>query len=275
MDSWTLFVQTPRLREDPDFSLLHLGRGDTYRGWVVPGLDPHGWFLLHAQSPLHVYREGLDFLLPAGHGMLLRYDRPLRYGAEGPWRRSYVRAGGRGLTARIGALTLKPFAAIPMEAERFDHGLAPLRRELLEEHAPDRAILRLGVEICLEELRRAQERGRVTEDGPGPLDEAERWLRGHYREGFTLAQLASLTGYAPPYFATRFREKYGSPPHEYATRLRLAEATELLGTGSSRIQEVAQRVGYENALYFSRVFRRYLGVSPRAWRRARSALGET
>jgi len=55
---------------------------------------------------------------------------------------------------------------------------------------------------------------------------------------------------------------------EYLTRLRVESAKELLATTNWKVYAVAEAVGYEDAFYFSRQFKRLTGVSPMDWRRA-------
>jgi YesN/AraC family two-component response regulator len=54
----------------------------------------------------------------------------------------------------------------------------------------------------------------------------------------------------------------GYSPIEYLTHLRIDRAKELLAHSDIRIKEVSQSVGYEDELYFSRIFKKIAGVSP-------------
>ena len=63
-----------------------------------------------------------------------------------------------------------------------------------------------------------------------------------------------------------FRQRTGMTPQRYLTDIRLNQAKELLAASSLNVGEIAAVVGYENALYFSRIFRKYVGVSPREYR---------
>lgn len=68
------------------------------------------------------------------------------------------------------------------------------------------------------------------------------------------------------YLRKVFKKEIGMSPLEYMTSLRMKNAEQLLSTMWTRgcaIAEIAQMCGYENALYFSRVFKKYYGCSPR------------
>jgi len=69
-------------------------------------------------------------------------------------------------------------------------------------------------------------------------------------------------------FIHKFREVTGQSPLEYLTGIRIAAAKELLANSSYNVAEVAGVVGYENPLYFSRLFKKVTGVSPKAYRQS-------
>ncbi|WOO42003.1 AraC family transcriptional regulator [Rubellicoccus peritrichatus] len=58
----------------------------------------------------------------------------------------------------------------------------------------------------------------------------------------------------------------GTPPAIYLTRKRMEEAARLLATSKLSIKQIAEQVGYDDPLHFSRVFRRYFGTAPRDYR---------
>ena len=55
-------------------------------------------------------------------------------------------------------------------------------------------------------------------------------------------------------------------PLQYITKLRITNAKSLLETTSYNVTEIAQTVGYDNPLYFSRQFKKYTGVSPKEYK---------
>ena len=65
------------------------------------------------------------------------------------------------------------------------------------------------------------------------------------------------------HFIRQFTALTGSSPHAYQTLLRLQKAQELLADSTLNISEVAAVVGYNNPLYFSRIFKKYVGSPPR------------
>jgi AraC-like DNA-binding protein len=69
-------------------------------------------------------------------------------------------------------------------------------------------------------------------------------------------------------FAERFNAYVGSPPIEYLVRWRMQLAAKLLDEGVD-VTEAAAEVGYTSPATFNRVFKRFAGATPGAWRRAK------
>lgn len=87
------------------------------------------------------------------------------------------------------------------------------------------------------------------------------FLRAHYAENVSLAQLTSITNLSPFHLLRVFRNQVGCPPHEYQTQLRIAHARKLMRKGVS-LSEVAVETGFFDQSHFSRNFKRIVGVTP-------------
>jgi AraC family transcriptional regulator, alkane utilization regulator len=84
---------------------------------------------------------------------------------------------------------------------------------------------------------------------------------------WTVARLAAEVALSRSTFASRFRALVGESPLHYLTRWRMQTAAQLLHSGSCGVLDVAQRVGYESEVAFSKAFKRTMGVSPGVFRR--------
>jgi AraC-like DNA-binding protein len=93
------------------------------------------------------------------------------------------------------------------------------------------------------------------------------FLDAHDQEKPSLAEIAQTVHLAPHHFHRTFRRVFGTTPFAYMLDRRLARARHLLSSTGLSVKEVAARVGYENPLYFSRVFSGRLQVSPTDYRR--------
>lgn len=86
------------------------------------------------------------------------------------------------------------------------------------------------------------------------------------QEDLSVGDLAAMCDLSEYHFIHLFREYTGVSPYAYLTRLRLERAKDLMASTTMNISEIANAVGYSNPLYFSRLFRRHVGVSPSRFR---------
>ena len=90
-------------------------------------------------------------------------------------------------------------------------------------------------------------------------------LKNHINPEFGLDAFIRTLPFHHDYLRKIFKKEIGMSPLEYMTSLRMKNAERLLsavGSGGCSIGEIAHMCGYENALYFSRVFKKYYGCSP-------------
>jgi len=95
------------------------------------------------------------------------------------------------------------------------------------------------------------------------VEKAIAYVNEHYYEKITLTGIAQMVGVSSSYFSTIFSRLTGENLIAYITRLRIEKAAELIRSGSFSLTETAFMVGYEDYAYFSRIFRKAMGVSPR------------
>ena len=76
-------------------------------------------------------------------------------------------------------------------------------------------------------------------------------------------ELARLCGLSKSYFVKLFGDIMGTSPQQYHTALLINKSCNLLATSSYNISEIARLCGMEDALYFSRLFKKHVGLSPR------------
>lgn len=93
------------------------------------------------------------------------------------------------------------------------------------------------------------------------VEQALAYMHERYWEQVPIRTLARIHGLSPTNFAASFRKRTGLTPVEYWTRLRIEKAKSEL-VSSQRLSEVAQKVGYQDELYFSRMFKKIVGVAP-------------
>jgi AraC family transcriptional regulator len=82
----------------------------------------------------------------------------------------------------------------------------------------------------------------------------------------SLADLAEVAGLSRMHFAAQFRRSTGLRPHEYVQGRRIEYARQLLALSDLSLTEIALSAGFANQAHFSRVFKRFVGTTPSAWR---------
>ena len=83
--------------------------------------------------------------------------------------------------------------------------------------------------------------------------------------------LARIARLSQSHFARAFSGSLGCPPHRFVTRCRLERAKELMLKDDISLRQVATDCGFADQAHFSRLFLRFVGVSPARWRRALTA----
>jgi len=147
----------------------------------------------------------------------------------------------------------------------------PVARRLREElDAPD-TLSSLAIDaLCLELLVLAARAGATCDRKPPRwLARVVEYLRAHARDPVTLARAAEVGGVHPAHLAREFRVHYRTSVGSYVRGLRLAWAAERLASTNAPIAEVAVEAGFADQSHFTRAFRRYSGLTPRAFRDAR------
>jgi transcriptional regulator GlxA family with amidase domain len=108
-------------------------------------------------------------------------------------------------------------------------------------------------------------RSRQVEDGV--VAGCQTWIADHYHEPSPVGAMVRLSGLPERSFKRRFQQATGLSPLEYVHTLRLEEAKHLLEAGDEPIEAIANAVGYEDAGFFSRLFRRKVNLTPAQYRR--------
>lgn len=99
---------------------------------------------------------------------------------------------------------------------------------------------------------------------------AMHYFRENYRSEINVEDYALSRGMSASNFYRVFKQISGSTPLQFILKLRLSNAQNLLENSNLTIAEIASAVGYENPLYFSRLFNKHIGVSPSEYRKMRT-----
>ncbi len=104
------------------------------------------------------------------------------------------------------------------------------------------------------------------------MHKIEQYVEQNYKQSITLKEIAEHLYLSQSYISTCFKEVVGINFNAYLTEVRLKHAKELLLTGHYKIYQIAQEVGYQDAKYFSEIFKKSTGYLPKEWLKLQSKI---
>ena len=98
------------------------------------------------------------------------------------------------------------------------------------------------------------------------IEKAKSYIRDNYKKDISLDEVSREVDISPYYFSKLFKQETGGNFIEYLTEVRLRNARELLKDSGLSIKEICAESGYSDPNYFSRIFKKYEGVTPSEFR---------
>lgn len=98
------------------------------------------------------------------------------------------------------------------------------------------------------------------------LDSIQTLMLQNLDKPLTLDDLAEQANLSKYHFSKRYKQQTGYSPIQHFLKMKIDYACYLLDTSDSTVQEIAYKVGYEDGLYFSRLFKKLMGLPPRSYR---------
>jgi len=99
------------------------------------------------------------------------------------------------------------------------------------------------------------------------MEHAMRYFQEHYHEQIIIEDYAQSRGMSVSWFLRNFKQITNTSPMQYVLNLRINNAVSLLENTDYNVTEIGAIVGYDNPLYFSRIFKKQKGVSPKDYRK--------
>ena len=97
------------------------------------------------------------------------------------------------------------------------------------------------------------------------ITNVKKYIQSHIEERLTLNDVAGIFGLSPNYLSVLFKKTCDIGFSEYITQMKISKAKTLLLEQDMKIYEVANELGFESAFYFSKVFKKVEGISPREY----------
>jgi AraC family transcriptional regulator of arabinose operon len=229
------------------------------------GTGDYLFMLFHGD--IRIKYRAKDHVWPASSMMMWTPKDGHFYGKESDhWNHSWFHCAGRAVAQILKASrfpTDKPFEVT--DASLMEHYLLETVTELNGWRGPNEMILRNLFENFILALVR-QEFAKTKRLAPARLLEVKSYMEQHFAENLRLPDLAKSIGWSVPHFCTEFGHFFGIPAIQYIQQLRMNQAAYLLRDHNRRISEIAGLVGYPDVYAFSKMFKRYQGVSPLKFR---------
>ena len=164
---------------------------------------------------------------------------------------------------------------LPKDENVFFTGVSPdypwiynqIIRELQLQRANYEDVIKLFLHhIFLTINRYIKESQQIKNDTINDIERAIHYFNENYAKPISIEQYAEEHLMSVNWFIHSFKSVMKVPPMQYITQLRIAAAKGYLENSTKTIAEIAAAVGYDNALYFSRIFKKRTGMTPSAYR---------
>lgn len=165
---------------------------------------------------------------------------------------------------------------LPKDENVFFTGASPdyqwLYKQIIQEMQLKRAnyeeLLRILLRHILLMINRYITEGKnAGSDVMNEIDRAVHYFNENYSKNITIEDYASEHHMSNNWFIHCFKNIMKVTPMQYVLSLRISAAKNYLDTTDKNVNEIAYAVGYDNPLYFSRLFRKYTGLSPSEYRK--------
>jgi len=105
----------------------------------------------------------------------------------------------------------------------------------------------------------------ITAPHANALEDAKEYIQENFCKDIPIEHLAEIAGFSLSHFRKLFTQCYGKSPKQYILFLRLNKAKDLLIAGECNVSETACLCGFHNVFYFSDLFKKTFGISPKAF----------
>lgn len=130
-------------------------------------------------------------------------------------------------------------------------------------------------ELFLLLKRQRKEAGLKKSEMQKEMDELIHFFHENLSSSIHIGECAKALHMSTSWLIRSFRQYTGLSPGQYLTSIRIKKAGELLESTSLRLGEIGAIIGYDNPLYFSRIFKKQTGLSPSEYRKAAKRLPDS
>jgi two-component system, response regulator YesN len=154
------------------------------------------------------------------------------------------------------------------------HQAIPFLEQKTIETAKIRSFFRLCAVHTLEEgVKEIFDRMVLSKDNPSHkvVEQVKSYIKEHYAAKICLQELADNVNMSRTYLSNMFRKETGLTIWNYLVIVRMDKARDMLLNTSLRSYEIANKVGYENSIHFSQLFKMHYGLNPMEYKKRMNA----
>ena len=260
---------------------LVVGSCGTYRLKTRPNL-PTYWqkgrrdyqILYVANGKTHFWFDGKEEIVSGGHMVLYKPKEIQKYVY-------YLEDNPEVFWIHFTGSDVKNILAyhgISLDEHVFYCGVLPDYKALFRKIIQELQLCRYGYEDYIASLfndilllvdRQQHEQKKATGDVQEQIERAAAYFNENYNTKISIDDYAESLHISTNWFIHNFKQYAGMSPAQYILSLRMVNAQSLLERTTYNIKEISEIVGYENPLYFSRVFKKEIGKSPAQYRKER------
>lgn len=257
------------LKENAGLAVYNTGYEKCAEGYQWgPGVRDH--YLLHyVSSGKGTYVcGGEEYILQEGDMFLIFPSTVVQYRAadHDPWEYCWVGFNGADAHRIVRMAGFHPNEPVMHARDKHATKEALLRIYNSRGNTPAADVEMAGyLQLFLASLIRARGDMPTVGGNQGYLAQALRYIQRNYASTIGVSDIADFVGISRSQLYRAFETEFGQSPHEYLQKYRISEACTLLRSGRLTVAEVAGSVGFNDPLYFSRVFRRMKNCTPTAY----------
>ena len=124
----------------------------------------------------------------------------------------------------------------------------------------------LGTLRYVQQFRNAASDGQTEDENI--IELSIHYMKENMEKHLSLQDIADQIGYSPSHFSMLFKKRTGHSPLTYFNLLKIQQACLLLDTTDMKINQICYKIGIEDTYYFSRLFSKMMGMSPREYRKS-------
>ena len=229
------------------------------------------YLLIPLSGTLFVSLPSGDLAAQAGSVVLFapQYPYQYRYLGEEPLAYLWIHFTGSYAAQLLNELSLSPLPLL-RTVSGIEH-IAEHFRHLLDKAPTGYPFQKQELACELERLLVRIAQGSTTSLSAVPFAKSIRYLHTAYNQSIRIPELAAMENLSNSRYVELFRRYFGKSPTAYLMELRMKNACELLQTTDMSVKQIAVLCGYDDPHFFSRLFKRHIGVSPQDYRQGKHA----